>query len=52
MKQTSLEEVRRIAHTGEYRLIPVIREIFADVATPVMVLKRLKTVGEIFVSGI
>lgn len=46
MKQTSLEEVRRIAHTGEYRLIPVIREIFADVATPVMVLKRLKMVSD------
>ncbi len=46
MKQTSLEEVKKIALTGEYRLIPVIRQIFADVATPVMVLRKLKMVSD------
>ncbi len=46
MKQTSPEEVRRIAQTGEYRLIPVIRKIYADVATPVQVMRKLQAVSD------
>lgn len=46
MIQTSLEEVKKIAKDGKYRLIPVIREILSDVATPVQVLRKLKNVSD------
>ncbi|WP_026652987.1 anthranilate synthase component I [Butyrivibrio proteoclasticus] len=46
MIQTSLEEVKKIADSGDYRLIPVIREILSDVATPVQVMKKLKNVSD------
>ena len=46
MKQTSLDEVKKIAGTGEYRLIPVIREIFSDIATPVQVMRKLQAVSD------
>lgn len=46
MIQTSLEEVKKIAEGGKYRLIPVIREILSDVATPVQVLRKLKNVSD------
>ena len=35
MRQTSFEEVKQIAASGQYRLIPVSREIFSDIRTPV-----------------
>lgn len=46
MIQTSLEEVKKIAEGGKYKLIPVIREILSDVATPVQVLRKLKKVSD------
>ena len=45
MKQTSLEEVRRIAASGDYRRIPVARSIFADIRTPVETLRALQNVS-------
>ena len=41
MEQTSLEELKRTAASGAYRRIPIWREIFSDIATPVQVLKKL-----------
>ena len=41
MEQTSLEELKRTAASGVYRRIPIWREIFSDIATPVQVLKKL-----------
>ncbi len=46
MKQTTFEEVKRIAGAGEYRLIPVIRQILSDVATPVQVMRKLQMVSD------
>ncbi len=45
MKQTSLEKVKEIAATGDYRLIPVIREILSDIATPVQVMRKIQNVS-------
>lgn len=45
MNQTSLEEVRQIKLSGDYKCIPVAREILSDIATPVEVLKRLQNVS-------
>lgn len=45
MQQTSLEEIRQIAASGDYRRIPVTREIFADVRTPVETLRALMNVS-------
>ena len=45
MRQTSLEEVRKIAKSGEYKLIPVKREIFSDIRTPVETLRALQNVS-------
>ena len=38
----SLEEVKKIAASGEYRRIPVCRELYADSYTPVEVLRTLR----------
>ena len=38
----TLEEVKRIAAAGGYKRIPVCREIYADMYTPVQVLKILR----------
>ena len=38
----SLEEVKKIAVSGEYRRIPVCRELYADRYTPVEVLRTLR----------
>ena len=46
MRQTSLKEVKGIAASGPYRLIPVYREIFSDIRTPVEVLRILQTVSD------
>ncbi len=46
MRQTSLEEVRKIAESGDYKLIPVVREILSDITTPVQVMKKLKNVSD------
>lgn len=45
MKQTSLEEAKALAASGPYRTVPVAREIFADIRTPVEVLRALKNVS-------
>lgn len=45
MNQTSFEEVQRIHRSGDYRRIPVKREILSDIATPVEVLQRLQNVS-------
>lgn len=46
MEQTSLEELKRTAASGAYRRIPIRREIFSDIATPVQVLKKLLAVSD------
>lgn len=45
MKNTTLEEVQKTAATGDYRRIPVTREIFADIRTPVETLRALQNVS-------
>ena len=45
MRQTSLEQVRELAGSGPYRTVPVSREIFSDIRTPVEVLRILKNVS-------
>ena len=45
MKQTSIEEISKIASEGSYRLIQVIRQILSDVATPVQVMRKLLNVS-------
>jgi len=46
MQQTSFEEVRRIAEKGDYKLIPIKREILSDIRTPVETLKALQNVSD------
>ncbi len=46
MHQTTFEEVLKIAGTGDYKLIPVVREILSDIATPVQVMRKLKNVSD------
>ena len=41
----SLETARQIAGTGAYNIIPVSTELFADTATPIEVLRKLKAVS-------
>jgi anthranilate synthase component 1 len=45
MFKPSLEEAKQIAETGQYRVIPLSTEIYADMVTPVDVLKKLKKVS-------
>lgn len=45
MKQTSMEEVKRIAASGDYRRIPVVREIYSDIRTPVEALRAVQNVS-------
>jgi len=45
MFKPSLEEAKRIAETGQYRVIPLSTEIYADMVTPVDVIKKLKKVS-------
>jgi len=42
MIKPSLEEAKRVAATGQYNLIPVSAEIYADMVTPIDVIKKLK----------
>lgn len=46
MNQTSLEEVKKIAASGDYKRIPVKREIFSDIRTPLEVLRALQNVSD------
>lgn len=45
MKPT-LEEVKALASQGEYRVVPISREILSDVKTPIEVLRILKNVSK------
>ena len=45
MYKPSLEEARRIAETGQYRVLPLSTEMYADMTTPLDVLKKLKNVS-------
>ena len=40
-----LEDVRKIAQTGEYRVLPVSGEILSDICTPIEAMKILKNVS-------
>jgi len=40
-----LEEAKRIAETGQYRVIPLSTEMYADMVTPIDVIKKLKNVS-------
>jgi anthranilate synthase component 1 len=42
MFRPSLEEVKGIAATGQYRVIPLSTEMYCDMVTPIDVLKKLK----------
>ena len=42
MMYPTLEQVRTIAATGDYRRIPVCREVLADRFTPVEVMRTLR----------
>ncbi len=46
MKQTTLEEVRKIAAEQDCTLIPIKRELYSDIRTPLEVLRALMTVDE------
>ncbi|MDR3237485.1 MAG: anthranilate synthase component I family protein [Spirochaetia bacterium] len=45
MIRPSLEETRKIAESGSYNIIPLSAEIYADIKTPVEVLRILKNVS-------
>lgn len=41
----NLNEVKKIADTGEYKVLPVSCEILADICTPIEAMKKLKNVS-------
>ena len=43
----TLEEVKKIAQTGPYKVLPVSCEILSDICTPMEALKVLKNVEDI-----
>ncbi|MFA6710340.1 MAG: anthranilate synthase component I, partial [Candidatus Methanomethylophilaceae archaeon] len=45
MYRPTLEEARKIAAGGEYRTVPVYREIYSDSRTPIEVLRALLNVS-------
>ena len=45
MATTPFSEVKEIAKLGKYRLIPIMKDILSDVATPVQVMRKLKNVS-------
>ncbi len=45
MATTPFVEVKEIAQSGKYRLIPIMKDILSDVATPVQVMRKLKNVS-------
>ena len=45
MKQMTLEEISKAAASGTFRKIPVSREIYSDIRTPVETLKVLQGVS-------
>ena len=45
MRQTTLQQLKDLAASGPYRTLPVSREIFSDIRTPMEVLRALKNVS-------
>ena len=45
MRQTTLEEIHKIARSGDYKRIPVVREMMADIRTPVGLLRVLLNIS-------
>jgi anthranilate synthase component 1 len=41
----SLQEVKRLAADGQYKVVPVSCEMLADVCTPMEALKKLKNIS-------
>ncbi|HOO28020.1 MAG TPA: anthranilate synthase component I, partial [Lachnospiraceae bacterium] len=46
MIRPTLEEVKKIAEQGDYKIVPVSMEILSDVRTPIEVLRILKKVSD------
>ena len=46
MGPEKFEDVKKLAASGDYKLIPLIRELMADIATPVQVMRKLKNVSD------
>lgn len=46
MLKPTLSEAKKIAETGAYQVIPVSCELYADVSTPIEVLRKLKNVSK------
>ncbi len=42
----SFDQVQQLAASGQYDVLPLSREVFADVATPIQVLQKLKSVSD------
>ena len=45
--QPSLETVRQIAASGDYKVLPVSCDILSDDCTPIQALKKLKNVWKV-----
>ena len=45
MEQMTLEQVKRMAQEGEYGLVPLTRELYADAITPTEVMRILKNIS-------
>ena len=45
MEFPSLAEAKNIAASGDYKVIPICREMYADIKTPIEVLRILKKVS-------
>ena len=46
MYKPSFEEAKRVAESGGYRVIPLCTEMYADMTTPIDVLKKLKNISK------
>ena len=47
MYRPTYEEAKQFAQAGQgqYRVVPVMREIFSDIATPIQVLRKLMRIS-------
>jgi len=45
MLKPELKQVKKLAETGEYRIIPISMELYSDLITPIEVLQKLKNVS-------
>lgn len=45
MEQMTLEQAKRIAQEGDYGLVPLTRELYADAITPTEVMRILKNIS-------